>query len=612
MRFHGLHSAPQAALTACCLYAALGSALISGCSGAATSNSVTQPPATTLEGSVSAGQHPVSDSEIALYAVTPGSAPVNLFATTTATTDGSGDFNATYPFQCPSSTTQVYLVARGGNPGLASGTDNSALVLMTALGNCGNLNASASYKVNEVTTVASAWALSQFLGPDAAISSSATNATGLGNAFMTAQNLTSATTGIAPGASLPPGALTELKKIDSLANAIASCADSNGTTACSALFAAATAGGVAPANTLDAALNVARNPAANVAGLFDLGGSGPFSPALSAAPHDWTLSITYAGGGLNRPGAIAVDSSGDVWAANYFGAVVSEFLSSGAAVAANGFPGVGLLNSFGLTIDSKDNIWVTNENSVASANNSGQGSVSEFSSSGMELSGAGYTAGGIYYPVAIAADTAGNIWIADYGHSAASLLNNNGTAISGANGYGASDLPFTPAVATDANGNGWFAVEGAAVRVTPTGTVTSFSCCVDPAGVAVDQSGNIWLADYGGASIVKLTPAGSIAATVESPGGIDAAQGIAIDGAGNVFAGNFLGNSITKLAGSTAAMLSPADGFGLDAPLSEPFGMAIDASGNVWVSNAGNNTLTQFVGIASPVKTPLMGPPASP
>jgi hypothetical protein len=42
--------------------------------------------------------------------------------------------------------------------------------------------------------------------------------------------------------------------------------------------------------------------------------------------------------------------------------------------------------------------------------------------------------------------------------------------------------------------------------------------------------------------------------------------------------------------------------------------LAIDASGSVWVSNSAMNanTLTQFVGLASPVKTPLLGPPVRP
>jgi len=61
-----------------------------------------------------------------------------------------------------------------------------------------------------------------------------------------------------------------------------------------------------------------------------------------------------------------------------------------------------------------------------------------------------------------------------------------------------------------------------------------------------------------------------------------------------------------------AAAVSPAQGFGLDAPLNEPYGRAIDASGNAWLSNSGANTLTEMVGLASPVCTPLLGPPVQP
>ncbi len=44
----------------------------------------------------------------------------------------------------------------------------------------------------------------------------------------------------------------------------------------------------------------------------------------------------------------------------------------------------------------------------------------------------------------------------------------------------------------------------------------------------------------------------------------------------------------------------------------EAFALAIDASGNLWVTNFGNDTLTEFVGLATPVKTPLLGPPQAP
>jgi hypothetical protein len=298
--------------------------------------------------------------------------------------------------------------------------------------------------------------------------------------------------------------------------------------------------------------------------------------------------------------------------ANYFGGVVSEFSPTGVPASATGIVGEGLQQSYGIAIDGFDNIWVTNEQSVTTTGRYPFGSVTELSSAGAGISGAGYTAGGIYFPIAAAADTNGDIWLADYGGSTSTLLANNGTAISGSGGYGASQLPFPSAVAIDASHNAWFAVQTGAVRVTPAGVVSSFHCCTGPAGIAIDPSGNIWIADYGGSAVVELTSSGSIAHREVLSSGNAAPQGIAVDGAGSVWAADYYGDSLAELTGSTAAVVSPSLGYGLDAPLSEPYGLAIDASGNLWLSNAGANTVTQFVGLASPVKTPLLGPPVHP
>lgn len=557
-----------------------------------------------------------------LYAagsVGTGAGAANLLAPHIVATDASGFFNITGDYVCPTAATQVYLVARGGNPGLTFSVNNSALVMMAALGNCGDLTNSTSIEINEVTTVAAAWALSQFLGPGAIVGSTSTNATGLVNAFAVAKNLADTGTGLAPGSPLPTGAITETAKLYTLADVLAVCVNSDGGSACSPLFGAATTSQGAPTNTLDAALSIVRRPGSNVAAVFNAGSpQGPFQPGLNTRPNDWTMSITYGGctppcGGLNTPGAVAIDSGGNVLVANYFGGVVSKFSPAGLPASATGIPGAGLNQSYGIAIDSSDNVWVTNYQSVTGANNHHVGSVSEFSSAGTELSGYGYAGGGIYYPLAAAADSTGAIWIADYGDSSATLLANDGSAISGSGGYGASALPFTSAVALDGSHNAWFAVQGGAARVTPTGAVSNFSCCNDPDGIAIDPTGNVWIADYGAPAIVELTSAGSVAQRV-GLGDSAGPKGIAIDGAGNVWAANYFGDSVVEVAGLTATIMSPSNGYGLDASLKEPYGLAIDASGNLWISNASSsgNTLTQLVGLASPVKTPLLGPPVQP
>lgn len=548
-----------------------------------------------------------------------GAGAINLLAPNVLATDDSGNFNITGDYECPTPATQVYLIARGGDPGLSSNVDNPALVMMAALGSCGDLAGSTNIVIDEVTTVASAWALSQFMGPGATVGSTSTNTGGLANAFAVANNLVDIGTGLAPGSALPTGAVTETAKLYTLADALASCVNSDGTSACSPLFAAAATSQGSPTNTLDAALNIVRNPAANVLAVFNASESqGPFQPGLSAQPNDWTMSITYGGctpacGGLNTPGSVAIDSGGNVLVADFFGGVYSEFSPAGVPSSAAGIPGVGLDQSYGITIDSLDNIWVVNYQSATGANNQHSGSVSKFSPAGVELSGYGYTDGGIYYPLAAAADSTGAIWIADYGSSSATLLADDGSAVSGSSGYGPSALPFASAVALDANHNAWFAAQGAAVRITPTGVVSSFSCCVNPTGVAVDLSGNVWLADhnYNAPQVVELNSSGSVVHQV-GLGQNAGPQGIAVDGAGNVWTVNYDGNFLAELAGANAALITPSQGYGLDAPLNEPYGLAIDASGNLWLSNSGNNTLTQFVGLASPIKTPLLGPPVQP
>jgi len=598
-------------------------ALLTGCGGTVSvspSSPVVTTPLATLPGTVLAGQHVVSGASVTLYAAGTGgngSAAQNLLPSATITTNASGVFQIPASYTCPSDTTPLYVVARGGNPGLAAGTSNSALVLLSALGDCKNLSSLPSLVVNEVTTVAAAWALTPFAGTSANIGATATNLTGLRNAFHVAANLASEVSGTVPG-SLPAGASTEVAKIDALGNALAVCTYSDGGANCQPLWAAATSAGIPPTNTLDAALNIVRNPANLVSHVYNASlTQTPYQPALAASPKDWTLSLTYGKcasgcGGLSSPGDVAIDPSGNAWVANYGGGVVSEFSPWGTPAALAGYPGTGLRQSYGVSIDAQGNVWVANQQSVTAANNSHVGSVSKFSASGTELSAAGYTGGGIYYPQSIAAGSDGHIWVANYGASSATLLASDGSAVSGGGGYANSQMPFVAAVALDASHNAWFGAQGVAVRVTPTGAATSYACCNYPTGVAVDASGDVWLADYSGFSIVELDATGNTLHRFSTVAGNTAPQGIAIDGAGNVWTSNYYGDSVTEIAGSTATTISPSAGFGLDAGLSEPYGIAIDASGNLWLSNSASSTLTQLVGLASPIQTPLLGPPVRP
>jgi len=488
---------------------------------------------------------------------------------------------------------------------------------MTALGACSSIGAGSSFVLNEVTTAASVWSLASFLSSGANVGASCTNGTGLANAFLNAEALANPATGASPGAGIASTLMVPTGKLNTLANALASCTTSSGGGGCAALFNAAASGSAVPDNTLDAAMNIAHAPANSVAAIYTLAtGSAIFAPALSAAPPDWMLHNTVSGGGMSLPTSVSVAASGNVWVSNYFDAV-SEFTSGGAAVFPAGIGGNGINQSFGMALDVQGDVWIANEQTSSS---SGLGDVTELNSSGQVLA-TGLTNGGVDFPIAAAADSNGNMWFADYGDSRVTVLSGSGAAVSGAGGWGGTSLALPVALAVDGSHNAWVANQAGELPITKIsadGTeVSDFDChCNGASGIAVDQRGNVWVANYYGNSISEVNGCGTLVLDAATGGGIYHPQGIAVDGAGTIWVANYLGDSVSELNGASSAapgtFASSASGFGSDAGLLKPYGLAIDASGSVWVTNSGNNSLTQFIGIAAPVKTPMAGPPQTP
>jgi hypothetical protein len=564
-----------------------------------------------------AGKLPLVGAAVQLYAAgTSGNGSSgSALLTSTLTTDANGAFTVPGGYTCPLASSQIYLVARGGKAGA---TANSAAVLLTALGACNQMVASSQIVVNEVTTVAATYALSQFLSAGGNVGSSATNTVGLSNAVATALALANVSTGTSPGPAFSANGSSPAPRIDSIANVLNACVVSTASgSACSSFFSATTpAGASAPTNTLDATLNLVRNPAANVASLYTLaGGSTAFGPVLAAAPSDWTLFVNYTGGGMNAPSGVGVDSVGNVWVASYFD-VASVFSPLGKPLLANGITGFGLSASYGLAVDTIDHAWIPNEPSTGVPGNS----VSVLTSSGQSVAGSGgFTAGGLDFPISVAIDTDSSAWVVDYGNSHLTHLSGSGQALSGAAGYTSNLFAFPVAAAVDGSHNAWVVNQsgGSVTKVSPDGSrFTNFSCCDGPSNLAFDRLGNVWVTNYYGDSISEISSSGTIVSKGYVGGGINHPQGIAIDGAGNVWIANFRSPSITELAGASAAVpgtaLSPAGGLGTDAALLEAYALSVDASGNLWISNFGSNTLSEFVGLAVPVKTPLLGPPMIP
>jgi hypothetical protein len=617
-----------------------------------------------MQGVVHGGQQGVSGALVQLYAAgtggngtaaTPliptvangyylGGAPGCLASSTqtcysNVLSDPNGNFTISGDYTCPSNNAQVYIVATGGNPGLPSGTNNTSLVMMTAIGNCNTLFTTKPYvTVNEVTTVAAVWALAQFMTTYDHVASSSSNTAGMANAMLNA-NLLAASSGAV--GSLPAGESIESNKLYALADSLAPCVNSSGN-GCSALFSAATpAGGSPPGNTLSAALNIVRNPGQNVNAVYMAAtGTPPFVNGYTQAPNDWTMSLTITNSSFLLPSAMDIDANGYVWAVGQEGTLY-ELSPQGTVLSGAGF-GQYLQESFGLTIDTNGYIWVSDYESQYNSSGTGTGAVVLFQSTtsggtaGAILGTNGFREdSSIQYPYALSADTNGNIFLLNSDPASASVYKQSqNSPVSPSLGQYNYYITEPLALAVD-NAHGYWMSDGdyTVSHYSSTGTGEGFvvNCCNESYGVATDSGSNLWVANYGNSTFSEVTNANTIPLNKVSAGGLASPAGVAVDAGQNVWFANYHGASITEIAGNAGTVLtgtttalaagtaiSPTNGtygtggYGLDAKMNSPIALVPDSAGNLWVADKNNNDIVMFFGLATPTKMPVQPTPAAP
>jgi hypothetical protein len=595
-----------------------------GCSAVIPSNAPVAAPQ--FQGHVHGGQQPVSGAAVQLYAAGTtgyGIGAVSLLSTPTMS-DANGNFTITGASPCPSSTSQLYIVATGGNPGLSSPTNNASLALMAAIGPCifnGTQyisNPNLFVNVDEVTTVASVYALAGFIDPSTSqIGASASNSIGIANAFKTAPNLVNITAGQSLATTPAGNGTVPQAEINTLADIIATCVNSSGSgPECSALFTAATpSGGSAPTNTLQAMFNIATHPSQQVGALYALfSPTSPFQPTLPSTPNDWTIHVTYTAYGSTQTG-IAVDGSGNVWIANESASSVTELATDGTILSGPaGYTGGGLNRPIAIAIDPLGNVWLTNT----------FGGLAKLNNVGIPLSGStGFPVCG----VGLAIDGFGNVWCGALGH--VSKIDNNGNLLSGT-GYPGGGLGTPIGASVDPLNNVWFTSTTAfnvsnVAKFTNVGVPLSGTTGYTATGltnawsIANDSAGNTWVTDNSFIPFSKVFRFATDGTNLSGPngytgGGLENPLAIAIDGAGNAWvtsdsistSSGVAYNSVVQF-GPDGTLLSGATGYSLSTngiAGGLPVGIAIDGSGNVWVAASGTNVI-ELVGAATPVVTPL-------
>lgn len=596
-----------------------------------------------VNGMVQAGGQPVAGASVSLYAAGTSGYASAAAAMGTATSDKNGNFTVPGAYSCPSQASQIYLIATGGSVGANPANPN--LALMTAIGDCSNLG-STPVIVNEVTSVAAAYATSQFAGNDALtgnssylyLGASSGNSAGLADAFATANSLVDITTGQARYFVPAGNASAPYVEINTVADMLNACTSTSGGTEgdgspCGILFGATDIlqqhtlyNSIAPTDTLQAAFNIAQHPVTNYgyqltlpapgasSGLATL--SSPFQPILTSGPNDWSLSLNYTVGGLaaDTLGSFALDANGNLWITDATGGTVIEWNSTGAAIS----PSAGYAAGGGpVAIDANGNVWI-----------SGNGYLSELSSFGLAMPGspfAGVAGGG----TDMAFDGQDNLWIAN--GAGVSEFSNLGVELSPAGGYTYSAFSGINAVGVDSSNNVWLGT-----LAPSTGSQPSYAILTDPGGelivdggsgtysdvfpqMAADNKGDIWSVRQTSAVCLD-SPYGGKGSTFdpengcESGGGAQSSglpfenpQGIALDGAGTAWLAS-AGNS--SIAPNLLPIVGdPSSDIGVNYYASPSFAagtirVGVDGSGNVWILLA-NHTITEYVGAAVPAVNPI-------
>ncbi|HEY9154962.1 MAG TPA: NHL repeat-containing protein [Opitutaceae bacterium] len=195
------------------------------------------------------------------------------------------------------------------------------------------------------------------------------------------------------------------------------------------------------------------------------------------------------------------------------------------------------------------------------------------------------------YPAGLTVDSSGNVYVAD-------SLNNTIRKITSSGAVST--------LAGSAVGSGF--ADGS-------GSSASF---YQPVGVAVDASGNVYVADSGNSALRKITP-GGVVTTVQVAAGspqFNNPYGVAVDGSGILYVADTFANAIrtvstsgavTTLAGSSKGTSGSADGTGGAAQFSGPSAITINSSGTLYVTESGNSIVRS---ISNGVVTTIAGTPS--
>jgi uncharacterized protein (TIGR03437 family) len=280
-----------------------------------------------------------------------------------------------------------------------------------------------------------------------------------------------------------------------------------------------------------------------------LAGNGAYSYSNDGGP---ATNAAFFG-----PSAVAIDRSGNTYIADTQNNRVRKVDTSGivTTVAGNGTAGASgdggpatsasIFNPFGLAVDSAGNLYIADVSSRIRKVTPG-GTISTIAGTllpGFSGDGGPASSASLFLPGGVAADSSGNIYIADISNNRIRKINSSGTistvAGNGTKGFGGDGGPAT---------------------------LAAFNFFGTHVGLAVDSAGNLYIPDVLNNRIRKVDSTGNIT-TVAGNGiagfsgdgspavnaGLNKPTDVAVDDAGNLYIADATNNRVRKVAAGAAA-----------------------------------------------------------
>lgn len=367
------------------------------------------------------------------------------------------------------------------------------------------------------------------------------------------------------------------------------------------------------------------------------------------------------------PQTLALDKQGNLFVTDYstvrrIGADGIVKTLAGRGSSAGSVDGTGAAarfsNPFAVAVDAAGTLYVADgNNTIRKITPDGQvttlaGDAHPVDEDGLPLSNSGFVDGKgaaarfRFCPwacgAAIAADNAGNVFVADHSNSAIRKITPDGVVTTLAGPYGEFGSPgyadgqgglarfnLPSGIAVDKSGNLYVADRGNSVirRVTPDGMVTTLAGTVSvsggvaeaqrgsvdgvgaearfiwPSAIAIDQLDNLWVLD--GNAVRRITAAGVVTTEVKpeafEAAGIFGSNGIAVDNAGDLYLTGGGENVVFRFSADRQATVIAGkddlagweDGVGTSARFNSPTGVAVDRLDNLYVADSGNNRITK-------------------